>query len=368
MYALNINQFEKEVHDLNAYLSQINRLRQKLIGFSHSLPSPLGEYLRKHFQRRLQKANDQLMLGELAIFIFSDLLSIPATYRDEIAFPWLLLYEHALVMDDILDKNIESSHNLILSQVLLDKANSAFNELFQHNPSVLRSFEKYRLESMVAMMQEIEWSKGTVTPNRQNIFLQQGRKAALAKFCAAALQFQSQKNILEPKQEAGIDFLLSGIQLLDDFDDWYDDYKSGQLNYLQESTLQWLHKKMALQNDKINITNFGPNQILVGMILSGSVYQTWDIASYNITRALNYLDSPTNTGTFNYFQSLVENCNYSKLVLKEKITQGGNAWGEVEKALIEGEESLMRELNLGKITRIWREILKRLGIGPKASN
>jgi hypothetical protein len=359
-------QFERDI-EKKIYDSSSRSIKGIFEDVIKTLPNVLSQRLIEHYSDRIKRANGQSRLGEQAVSIFSDLLSISKKSSMIVETPWLLLYEHALLIDDLLDvKGNQQSYDIILSQILLDKAYRKIIAIVDSNDVILQLFESYRQESWAAMVQEIEWSERRSIPKSNTILIQQGRKAALAKFCATLLFYVEKKSILTSKQEKGIDLLCSGIQMLDDLDDFLEDYEQGRRNFILHSAIKWLRQKTGYQNYKSK--SFGPCQLHVAIILSFSVNRAWTIAAKKIKLALALLDPPIKSKTTIYFNSLYEDCIRSSSTLLQLVKSGGLEWSRVELALQGGESLLSEELASGRLSQLWREICNQLTLGPKCSN
>lgn len=333
------------------------------------LPHPLARRLVSHREDRFERACGRPMLGEYAIDIFSDLLHLGEASKARAEIPWLLLYEHALLIDDLLDgPSKQCGYDLILSQVLLDKAHRAISTLVGDGDIVLRLFERYRMESWTAMIQEMEWSQGKREEvGSEEALLLQGRKSALAKFCATLLRYADRGEILTQEQERGIDALCSGIQLLDDLADCHEDHSNGRMNRTLQTAIRWLSHRFPRHSSPGKDDPLGPSQLVAGLVLSGSVASTWITAAGRFEEALDLLKAPVGACATEYFTALGVQCRQSSIRLGFLTSQGGEGWNCLDEVLLD-EAALTRELAEGKLSKLWQEILQCLSIGPQASN
>ncbi len=340
-----------------------------LADVASSLPNALGTLLMAHYEVRVQRAKGKPMLGGQALTFLSDIFEIDVRLTSDLIVPWALLYQHSLLVDDLVDHPLKmNGRHIILSQLLLDKATSAYRQVFGARGNIWCLFERYRMESFHAMLREIEWSEEPRDLGDDMLLLQQGRKAALAKFCAATLLYRAKGHTLSRQQENAIDVLCVAIQLLDDLNDISEDAPEGRMNYLQLSALRWV-KRLALENRSNNITRrLGPNQLYVALVLSGAVSDTWDLAANNIQKGLSSLCVPTNSNTAQYFSRMAKECRRSSLAAGEWLVRSREISGYLKKAVVKGDTAVVRALNMKSVAKSWSEIISIVDGGPKASN
>jgi hypothetical protein len=278
-------------------------IRNQFYDFAKNLNSELGTILINHFNERIKRANETLMLGEYAPFIFGDLFKISYESINKVAFTWFLMYEYSLLLDDLLDKERENwKLELLSSQILLDNSFKKFFLAINNQIDIYNSFEKYRKESIDAMISELKCSN--MKSIRSNVIIQ-GRKAALVKFCVSYMINIDKKREISEEEESILDNICAGIQLLDDLTDFMEDHIEGRLNLMLSFVYNWIENNYQLYNRK-NINN---DQLIAGLIVSQSLNTTLEF-SHNLLKSACQLkgNKKITTGSIEYFNELAENC------------------------------------------------------------
>jgi hypothetical protein len=334
-----------------------------------TLPKPLYVRFVKYYNGRLEQSCGRPMLGAYAISIFSDLLGISSHTSQAIEPIWLLIYYHAILIDDLLDhQDKNQQYDLILSQILLDRAYSKLSTVGILNSSLFNSFEKYRLESWESMVQEIEWSNGGQGPEGTvRALRQQGRKSSLAKFCATMLTHADGNHIpLTPIQEDGIEALCAGIQMLDDIADFFEDYQDGRTNVLFQTLYNWI--KSYTNSSKNDLVLLNEEQILVGLVISSSFINAWRSSCERIEQALDLFRSPDDRFFTSYFKSLAVKCRASADTLSILLNTNNEQMFKIREMFINNSHFTTAELNDRHVFEVWHEMLLIVQSGPNASN
>jgi len=197
------------------------------------IPPSVFRAVIQHRIARQQRANGACELGEYAIPLFSELLSASLGKDSCSEFVWQLVYEHSLIVDDLLDEDeCEFKRDLIIaSQVLLDAALVGLQTFGADRIGLLLdSFARFRLECWHVTSRESA-SLDMPSPFSQVDLLMHGRKAALAKFAALLVSVESKNQPLSVSNELMVERICSAVQLQDDIDDLNEDFSSGRKNY-----------------------------------------------------------------------------------------------------------------------------------------
>src|SRR6267142_6314194 len=83
--------------------TKVLEMRSVFLDQLNVLPVPFNEIIKDHYIARVVRAEDRYMLGEYAPFFLADIFHIPDSLTHNIVIPWLMLYEHSLLVDDIID-------------------------------------------------------------------------------------------------------------------------------------------------------------------------------------------------------------------------------------------------------------------------
>lgn len=291
---------------LNTIKPHVLKIRHQFHDFAMKLKPELAAIVINHFNERLKRADETLMLGEYAPNILGNLFSISKSTINKVAFPWFLMYEYSLLLDDLLDKERENWQlELLSSQVLLDSSFKEFFLIVNNQLVVFKSFEKYRNESIDGIVNELKWSKLNSIECVESAVIIQGRKAALVKFCVSYMINVDKKRNITEEEESILDNICAGIQLLDDLTDFIEDHNEGRINLILSSIYKWIENNYPIYNRK-NINN---DQLIAGLILSQSLNTTLEFSHF-LLKSVNQLKSNNklNIGSIEYFNELAENC------------------------------------------------------------
>ncbi len=332
-----------------------------------SLQESDASFLRHWYNSRLTRACENPMLGEKAVTIFADLLGITVETAQCVEKPWMLLYIHALLLDDMIDYIPREESKKVQSLCsAFDREHNKVCELLLNENFVVYSHhhQRFNAEAWAAITYEIEWSKGTRFTSHNEAPRQQGLKAALAKSCATMLMLAERGIPLSSEQEEGIITLCEGIQLLDDFADMTEDYMQGRMNRLLNTTYRWIRRNLPC----IDIAYLGKYQLLVSAILSSAITCTWIDAANRYEQTLQIFKPSSECWTAQYFLQQSVECRLCSTALTDLLTQNRCLLDQLITALSVNEEELACKLTTGCLAGLWQDIRYIIGTGPKASN
>lgn len=351
---------------LNTFIEEIIALRKSLLVFSEKLPKSLGKIVVAHYKNRLYRAKSLPMLGEYVVYLIGDLFKIPVNIINQLSFPWLLLYEYCLLIDDIIDNPIKNnSKEYKTSQILLKSALKEYNNNFKNDISLVESFGTYHRQWFDAMIFELNQNFEIDSKVTDVEFLQQGRKSALVKFCADSLVRLNNKRSLNPIEEKCLDNFCSGIQLLDDVTDIEQDYTLGVSNTIIKDMYQWIEKNHI--DSIVDIKNLSTRQLKIILIFSGAISDSLKLASNYLSEGINLSNNPTCITT-KYFHQVIKKCVTSIRIINEYIIPIS-----LDKVLIllandELEKNNIYRIDSQKISEIWEDINLLIYNIPKACN
>ncbi len=343
---------KSEVNYLKSVKLEVSSVRKEFYNFSKKCNLSIGEALVNHFNDRIQKSGEILMLGEYVPFVFGNLFNISNNNIKKIAFPWFLMYEYSLLIDDLLDEDREKwKTELIASQYLLDKSYSKFFKELGKTSFSLDKYELYREQSFEGMLSEID-----VKSNIGSVLLQ-GRKSALVKFCVSSMIELENNRLISIEEENLIDDICSAIQLIDDLTDFKEDYERERVNLLLTTSFDWLKKNYNIY-DKINY-----EQLVFAMIFSNSISTSLEFSEHLLNKINNNINTNSiNQYSIHYFKSISEECSKSLHKIDNLIKMYSSMEEEFYRMLF-----VDKQLNI-KIKNIWNRILEEIQLLPKASN
>lgn len=357
---------QSEYNYLNQFSDKIILLRKSLFRFAKELPSPLNEHLVIHYQKRLELASSSPMLGEYAVFLISDLFNIPSNNIDQLAFPWLLLYHYCLMLDDILDNPQQNNyHTLLTSQLLFQSAIKEYNKIFHDNNSLWESFDNCYRQWFDAMLFELQQDLSHKNKINGINYLQQGRKAALVKFCANSLFLLFKKRQLNNEESECLDNLCCGIQLLDDITDIEYDYGMGVSNTLTLQIKKWLSQTHS--SSTVNIAELTNSQLKIALLFSGAISSSLKTSIHYLNHGLT-LSQNSKSITSAYFNQIIEKCVNNNILIEKLLEDVSN---DKVNILLKNElwtENNIYHIESVKIKTIWENINSIIYNTPKACN
>lgn len=361
----NITEDYSKVSYLNTIRPKVLNVRRQFYDYAANMKSELGNSVIYHFNERLKRAGDTLMLGEYAPFILGDLFSISETGISKISFPWLILYEYCLLLDDLMDKERENWQlEMLSSQVLLDKAYKEYFVDANDRYNIHNYFERYRNESIEGIVSELNWSKNNKIENIDAAIIIQGRKAALVKFCVASMINVEHNRNITKEEEKILDNICAAIQLLDDLTDISEDHTECRINIMLSTIYKWIENKYPYYNK----TNINYDQLIAGLIISQSMNTTLEISA-NQLRSVKILEKRfrDNDGSIEYFMQLAENCLQKSKQVDNILKEESKNILLYEKYLFQKEcNDLNEESNVKEnVKNLFRDIL---ACTPKTSN
>jgi hypothetical protein len=351
---------------LNSFIENIISLRKTLYVFSEKLPKPLGENLVTHYENRLKTAASSPMLGEYAIFLIGDLFKIPKKFINQLSFPWLLLYDYCLMLDDLIDNSHQNySQKLLTSQITLQSALKEYNKIFENDSALWDSFNIYFNQWFAAMLFELSNKNQSKNKISNDEFLQQGRKSALVKFCASSLVILNNRRSLNIAEETCLDSICCGVQLLDDLSDIENDFNSGISNTLIIKMQQWIENNKI--ESTLDIKNLSLNQLKIILIFSGAITESLTIAQKYLYEGINL--APNSDGiTSKYFNHIIKKCSVNIELINIVIKDITFAKVLVLLLTDELEKNKIYQIDSHKIEDIWQNINSLFLNIPKACN
>ncbi len=204
--------------------SGVIHARRRLLRHLESLPKPFDSLAVKYYRERLHRAGHRPMLGEYAPFLLGQVFGASQGTVEAVCLPWFTTYAHALALDDVLDRITDSSPaRLVLGEVLLDSALTLWKPHFDNHDGLWEVFVRCRSESATAMLGEFATDRESGSTSArvddeaadaEHLLI--GKKAALIKLLASSLSLETRDRLLSPPEDAGVENMCAGIQLLDE--------------------------------------------------------------------------------------------------------------------------------------------------------
>jgi hypothetical protein len=350
------------------------KMRSVFLDHLNSLPAPFNDMAKKHYVARLVRAEDRHMLGEYAPFLLADVLQIPSEAVSEIVIPWLVLYEHTLLVDDLVDITGHSwSQEVLLTQILFDDFVSLWRDRFTRYPDLWQVFCRYHTEGVAAALEELNQSADIPPVQVSNSALEisdshivMGRKAALVKFCGAALSVETKGRFLNSGEESGIDKLCAGIQLLDDLSDSVEDHEEQRYTYPIRAALEWLQGRYDLSLMRQRVLK--SDNVLSLLLLSGVTNHVVKLANQYLIGGLRELNISHDSTTDRYLRTLVESNTQAAEALERLLFERPSLIETMVYSWWEGEHAFAQLLTNPVYETLWTEMKGHFKSIATASN
>lgn len=246
--------------------------REVFLSDLKNLPEACETAVCNKYKARLKDRDGAPLLGEVAPWVLSDILSVESPNSVErILAPWMGLYVHTLLLDDIIDTKDKrvAAPVLIASSLIAERSIRRLHEVFPHDSWVNLKLDECFLEMATAAIEEIQNHRNSVQTYSEKDIADIGKKFSILNLCGAMLLGDSKEEVINDSVLLPVSLLSSGMQLLDDITDWYEDWQIGNYSPLLTETLDFL-KSFPIDSDS-TLANLSRCHLLASMILSGSL-------------------------------------------------------------------------------------------------
>lgn len=359
--------------ELAAVAERVMDIRSLFFDHLDSLPEPFAKIVKEHYLERVVRAESRQMLGEYAPFLLGDVLRVSdESVVRRIAVPWLVVYEHALLIDDIVDgKRPHWGERLLASQLLYDDFLNTWKNWFVERPELWQAFRQYHAQATSSALLELTahtdihaQTESLAARGGRSRHMEMGRKAALVKFCGTALLSVYCGRVLSTVEEVGIDKLCAGIQLLDDLCDCVEDHNEGRFSYPVWQALQRVQRKSGLCFPYD--WNRSGNAIFDVVILSGIVGEVAQLSREYLSAGISDLGITADSTTGRFLGSLIERCAAADVATQRLCSDHAAEVNDLLKAVVEG--CLSGLVAVPPYNAVWRELLEQFARVATASN
>ena len=331
---MNTNLELKELSDKALYA------RKVFLSDLENLPQACQATVNNLYKSRIENQNEAPLLGECAPWMLSDILSIPTPRTAEkILPPWMSLYVHTILLDDILDNNDRRvvAPTLIASSLIAERGIRQLYEIFPDNSWIFLKLDECFLEMAAAAINEIQNHRNSLQKYSKRDVDEIGKKFSLLNLCGAMLLADSNKIAPPSKIFLPVSLLSSGMQLLDDITDFFDDWKINNYTPLLTDTLLFLNKlpRKNFRQDLI-LAEMRRDQVIAAMIISGSLENYLLKAKQILTKMINLSSDKNQTSTHIFFSLLISEIDGFRLLvmqahktIKQKAIPDKFFWPEI---------------------------------------
>lgn len=256
---------------LSVFADQIDSSRAAVYDGLKTLPLDFQSAIRESYEDRIDRGNGKPLLGEYAPMLLADLLPLQdrAFAISCVSVPWMYIYASVLLLDDAMDRSGSNTSQLLIGGTLLmQKGITALMTVLKANEATRTMIDGFCQEAATAAMQEISMHRGRWNNYSVDDISNLGRKIALLKLCAASLLHVDGQSV-SPEDLLYIEELATGMQLLDDATDWWEDWQVGNYTLVLTKTHDYLvadHCERFVQTDQI-----APSLLLLCIAESGSL-------------------------------------------------------------------------------------------------
>lgn len=335
---------------LKNFDSDVFRSRRAYLESLDKFPPITRDVIERHFKNRTKRAAPRYLLGEYAPWLIADMLGIttvPAVQRSVIG--WLHIYFCVMLADDLLDLPPTEDHSkhIIVSLLMLQRGLCEILDSPGSSQQTREALDLAFSETAFAAIHELTAHRRRLTSFTSQELANTGQKLALLRVCANAI---ADLGSVGHNGRCWIDNVLidfaSGIQLLDDLNDWEEDYQSGQLTfpltYAGEATSHF---------PQFGAPDYTSDRALLQLLRTGAIAHTLRAAIIAFDRSLHELNTqPARSGStmHRYIAALKNDCE-KVLAEVEHAQQGlcvehGHNAADGALAPVEGEIEVVRKL------------------------
>ena len=285
--------------------------------------------------------------------------------------PWLVLYEHALLVDDIVDgKSPNWRERFFASQLLYDDFLDTWKDCFVTHPELWLAFRRYHEQAMFSVLREakedsaIHAETESLSAGSPGHHMAMGRKAALVKFCGAALLVENKGQVLRGIEESGIASSAQESSCSMIFCDCVEDHGEGRFTYpVRQALLQVEHQSGLLLRSDLNRSDIGIFDVVVS---SGVVGQVARLSREYLSAGVSDLGITAGSDTGQFLGSLIGRCAETDLETQCLYANSGAEINDLFNAAVEGHASEL--VAIPPYDAVWRHLLRQFTRIATAAN
>jgi hypothetical protein len=221
---------------LKPFYPAVMRSRRSYLDAIAGLPAGLREVAVRNYHDRIRRAAPRPLLGEYVPWLVADILGIsdvPAVQK--IATGWLHIYFFTLILDDVIDRAYTefTPQDLITGSLLLQRGLCQMLDNSPRHLGLSSKIDSAFADTAKAAVEELVFHRRRVKAFTTDDICAVGQKIALLRICADAVaELHCDGSRRLPWLHAIVENLATGIQLLDDIQDWEEDYRAGNMTLL----------------------------------------------------------------------------------------------------------------------------------------
>ena len=211
------------------FLSKIYRGRHLYLEELQRLPVVIRRFATDHYQNRVAKTLDNILLGELLPWMIAEWFGCKdESVVDKVCSNWMLLYFSIMLLDDALDapqpKSFDRERAFVVSSLLQQRGLCGLLAMAKRQDHIRETIDHSYEEVALAGASELRGTNERLGNFSEEEIKSSGRKLSFARICVDAIADQIQAPVERVHDLHRIlDNLLSALQLLDDLADWEED-------------------------------------------------------------------------------------------------------------------------------------------------
>ena len=270
--------------------------------------------IERGFQARIERASGKPMLGEVAPHLLAGMLNAREDSYLSFVGPWMDLYASVVLADDAIDgvHPATDAEVMVSSMLLLQRGQSGIYRAMPVSGSASLLFDEFFAEAAQAVLAEFQYRAQAVSYTKEDID-HLGRKVALLKLCATCILIadgrEATGELLVP-----VEWLATGMQLLDDITDWEEDLVVGNFTPLLSKTIGFVEARQVAWNHKDHL------QGIAAIVLSGALEQCIECAIAQLQKVVELPDLKHGSIAERFLGAIIcENREFSSTVRSARV-------------------------------------------------
>ncbi|MCX6826435.1 MAG: hypothetical protein NTV06_04080 [candidate division Zixibacteria bacterium] len=252
---------------LQELTAAVTDCRDAFRGGLKGLDPVVRDPVERGFQARIDRALGKPMLGEVAPHLLTGMFNAREDSFLGFVGPWMDIYTATVLADDGIDGQNPATNAevLVTSMLLLQRGQSGIYRAMPVSGNASLLFDGFFAEAAQAVLVEFQ-RRARVTSYTEKDIDHLGRKVALLKLCATCILIADGQEV-SGELLVPIEWLATGMQLLDDITDWEEDLSAGNFTPLLSQTIRFVEARPVAWDHQDHL------QGIAAIVLSGSLEQ-----------------------------------------------------------------------------------------------
>lgn len=293
---------------LTVFQDEVEACRQAFMEELQALPEPLNKVAIQTYAKKLERGKGLPLLGEYAPWLIADLAGVmDSNAMRELILPWLSVYTYIVFIDDVVDEHSKKNKELLLiaAGILLERGITQMYNLSPNTKALLAAVDKYLTDTAVAALSELKKHRFSIKSYSDQEVKALGQKVAALKLCTVYILSSRGVKEIGDMDLMAIDYLNTGIQLLDDITDWEDDWRKGNFTPLLTLTFQRLADSGI--NRALTPNKLKSDEVLLGMVTTKSLEELLEKSAEFLQTPLVQKRTTSPSTATEFLKQVVEN-------------------------------------------------------------